>query len=197
MLAIHWTPVNKTKHILKNGITKSKNGLYCFPMTGDKVLDKWWINFFNNCNVRPRKKYNGIIFRITKQDLPAYFGHWIGTTKRDDFEKPIKTIKELDFRFRDCLLYRLGEMIRIKGVDDILAAYNDSDKFVEIAENAIKNNKDLSSFMLNDLSLKTFTFEDYQIVLSNSINPDRIIKIIPQGDEFGKHIRRRKKEKMR
>ena len=38
----------------------------------------------------------------------------------------------------------------------------------------------------------TYTFEDYQIVLSQSIHPNRIIKIIPQGDEFGR-VKRIKK----
>lgn len=197
MLVIHWTPVNKTKHILKNGITKSKNGLYCFPLTGNKVLDKWWVNFFNSSGARPRKKYNGIVFRISKQDLPAYFGHWIFATTKDTFEKPIKSIKELDYQFRECLLFRLGERITFQNTEDKLAASMTSDKYIEIAENAIKNNKDLSSFMLNDIDLKGFTFEDYQIVLSNSISTDRIIKVIPQGDEFGKHLKKKKKEKIR
>ena len=39
--------------------------------------------------VRARKKYNGIVFKISKEDLPAYFGHWIGATTRDNFDKPI------------------------------------------------------------------------------------------------------------
>jgi hypothetical protein len=96
MLAVHWTPVNNTKTILKNGITKSKKGLYCFPLTGHKSLDRWWINFFNQCGVRHKKKYNGIVFRLKQQDLPAYFGHWIGATNKDDFKKEITNIKTLN-----------------------------------------------------------------------------------------------------
>jgi hypothetical protein len=44
----------------------------------------------------------------------------------------------------------------------------------------------------NDLGFMTFALEDYQVVLSHSIPVDRIVKIIPQGDEFGR-VRRLKK----
>ena len=93
MLTVHWTPVSKKKNILKNGITKSKKGLYCSPLTGHKALDKWWVYFFNQCGARQRKKYNGIVFRIRQQDLPAYFGHWIGATNRDNFNKEITRLR--------------------------------------------------------------------------------------------------------
>lgn len=46
MLAIHWTPVNNAKNILKKGIQKNKNGVYCFPLTGIAHLYRWWVNFF-------------------------------------------------------------------------------------------------------------------------------------------------------
>ncbi len=55
MVAVHWTPVNNTKDILKKGITKSKNGLYCFPLTGHKFLDRWWIYFFSQCANRQKR----------------------------------------------------------------------------------------------------------------------------------------------
>ena len=77
MLAIHWSPVKNTKKILNQGITKSKNGIYCFPLTGHFALDKWWVKAFNQYNFCVnKKKYNGFIFKIEKQFLPAYFGHW-------------------------------------------------------------------------------------------------------------------------
>ena len=39
MLAVR-APVKSKGHILKNGITKSKDGLYCFPLTGHRIVDK-------------------------------------------------------------------------------------------------------------------------------------------------------------
>jgi len=138
MLAIHWTPVNNTKSILRNGIACSKKGLYCFPLTGLASLDRWWIYFFNQCGVRQRKKYNGIIFRIQQQDLPAYFGHWIGATNKDQFSKEITCLKMFKAKYRETVIWRLGEE-------------------------------------------------------SHPVPPKRIIKIIPQGNEFGRVLRLKKR----
>jgi hypothetical protein len=35
-------------------------------MTGNLQVDRWWVKFFNMA--RGRKKYNGIVFRISKED---------------------------------------------------------------------------------------------------------------------------------
>lgn len=76
MLAIHWSPVKNTKHILKNGIKRSRTGVYCFPLTGHRALDKWWAGYFKNhyfINKERKTQYDGFIFRITQADLPARF----------------------------------------------------------------------------------------------------------------------------
>lgn len=120
MLAVHWAPVSKTKHILRNGIRKSPNGLYCFPLTGHKALDRWWVYFFNQCRVRDRKKYNGIVFHIEQEDFPAYFGYWYGATNRDRFKKEITSLKQLGATFREDIMWRLGEMIaQRKEIDNL------------------------------------------------------------------------------
>jgi len=195
MLAVHWTPVNRTKTILKNGITKSKKGLYCFPLTGHKSLDRWWIYFFNQCGVRQRKKYNGIVFRLKQQDLPAYFGHWIGATNKDNFKKRITDLKTLGSEFRQTILWRLGQEIAKKL--DLDTDIYDLDKLTELylrlAEEEIGKSPKTLIERLNELDFMTTALEDYQIVLSNSISPDRIIKILPQGDEFGRVTRLKKK----
>jgi hypothetical protein len=82
MLAIHWSPVKNTKNILKNGISKSKTGLYCFPLTGDYSMDKWWVSILR----RGRKQYNGFVFKIENGDLLAVFEDWIGHTIQDTFK---------------------------------------------------------------------------------------------------------------
>jgi hypothetical protein len=198
MLAVHWTPVSKTKNILKNGITKSKKGLYCFPLTGHKALDRWWIYFFNQCGVRQRKKYNGIVFRIKQQDLPAYFGHWGGATTRDTFEKEIKTLKQLGAAYKEMLIWRLGEMLahQAKIGNGIYDHDKLDDLYIGLAEQAIAKSPKAFTDKLNDLNFMTFSLEDYQIVLTNSIPADRIIKLLPQGDEFGRVQRQRKKNRI-
>lgn len=194
MIAIHWSPVKNTKKILKNGISKSKNGLYCFPVTGDKILDKWWVRFFNQCGVRERKQYNGFLFRISKNDMPAYFGHWIGATTKTEFDKEIKSTKQLGDEFRQTILWRLGEEIARKNqLDKDIFDWEEREKlYLKLAtENIEREPKNL----LNDKDLLSFTLEDYQIVLSNSIPAKRIMKIIPQGNEYGKILRKEKKYK--
>lgn len=94
MLVVHWSPVSNTKNILKNGIAKSQNGVYCFPVTGHLSLDRWWMKALKSFK-RDGKRYNGFIFRVQEQDLPAYFNHFIGATSGDRFEKPIATLARL------------------------------------------------------------------------------------------------------
>ncbi|MEI6949255.1 hypothetical protein V9K67_18870 [Paraflavisolibacter sp. H34] len=195
MLAVHWTPVNRTKNILKNGITKSKTGLYCFPLTGHKALDRWWITFFKQRNVRSRNKYNGIVFRLTEQDLPACFGHWIGSTTKDSFSKETICLKALEAKFRETILWRMGEELagKLSLHAGILEHEKQAELFLQLAEQEIRKAPGTITGKLNDLDFMTYTFEDYQIVLSNSIAPGRIIKILPQGDEYGR-VRRLKKK---
>ncbi len=197
MLAVHWAPVNHTKHILKNGIAKSKKGVYCFPLTGHQSLDRWWIHFFNQCKVRPRKHYNGIVFRIAQEDLPAYFGHWIGATNRDAFTKEIPDLKQLGHQFRETILWRLGEEIAHK--DNLDAGIHDGAKlqalYMGLGERALQDDPKAFTRKYNDLDFMGYTFEDYQIVLSHPIPAKRIIKVLPQGNEFGRVLRIRKQEK--
>jgi hypothetical protein len=193
MLAIHWTPVANTKKILRCGITKSKKGLYCFPLTGNHQVDRWWVKFFNT--VRAKKKYNGIVFKISKKDLPAYFGHWIGATTRDPFDKPILTMKELKDEYRNNILFRVGEyFLYQKGEPSAAADF--AHNFVDIAKSEIKEN-DKVKRLAHDLNIKTFALEDIQIVLSSSVSADRIVKVISDGTDTGRQRRRKKLERLK
>jgi hypothetical protein len=195
MLAVHWTPVNNTKSVFKNGIRKSKKGLFCFPLTGHTHLDKWWVNFFNQCGARDRKKYNGIVFRIKKGDLPAYFRLWIGATNRHHFNKEITDLKTLSKQYREILLQLMGEEIaRTNNLDTCVYDYETLNKlYSELAHKEISNNTTALTEKQNSVDFMSYTLEDYQIVLSQSISADRIIKILPQGNEFGRVLRQKKK----
>ena len=197
MLAVHWTPVSKTKNILKNGIRKNKKGLFCFPLTGHHALDRWWVHFFNRYQVRSRKKYNGILFRITDDDMPAYFGQWFGATNWTEFEKEIKTTKELGKKFRDNLSFELG--YRIASQKKLLEGIIDGQEMYKICMKQAKlaQNNDPKSLIegMNSHDYMWTSLSDYQIVLSHSIPSRRILRVIPQGNEFGKVLKKRKKEK--
>lgn len=185
MLAIHWSPVSNTKSILKNGIRKSKTGLYCFPLTGHRQLDRWWLKFLNK-GTRGRKTYNGFLFRLQQSDFPAYFGYWQSATTKDSFIKEIQSLKDLQIQYKDIMLFRLGECINLGGQPRSYESY------ISIAEEAITSNPSLLSEKMNCPAFMNYTLEEYQIVLSKSISPERILRILPQHDEFGRIIRRKK-----
>jgi hypothetical protein len=189
MLAIHWSPVSNTKKILKNGITKSKNGVYCFPLTGHREIDAWWVKAFNQYKFRRhRKTYNGFIFRISQEYLPAYFGHWIGATSKDVFDKKIVELSDLELAFRNTLVWRIGERLSNYPMPSL-----DHDVVIKLSEEELKRNPRMYSDTLNDLDFMRYIFEDYQIVLENSIPPDKIIKIVSARNEFGKVLYKHKK----
>ncbi len=195
MLAVHWTPVNKTKKVLKKGIKKNKNGVFCFPLTGHKPIDNWWVSFFNQSNVRHKKRYNGIVFRVTEEDLPAYFGSWVGATNKDNFKKEITDLKTLNKEYRNNILYRMGAEIAYErnldcGIFDMNAL---NDLYTNLAEEELNKNPNALIDRINSLEFMKYALEDYQIVLSKSIPPERIIKIKPKGNEFGKVLKKQKK----
>ncbi|OXA81952.1 hypothetical protein B0A58_01010 [Flavobacterium branchiophilum NBRC 15030 = ATCC 35035] len=151
--------------------------------------------FFNQCSVRQRKKYNGVVFRIKQSDLPAYFGHWISATNKDNFKKEITNLKELGKEFKQTIIWRLGEELAEKENigKDIFDHEKRTELYLELVEKELEKNPSVLNEKLNDLDFMTYSLEDYQIVLSNSITADRIIKLIPQGDEFGRITRLKKK----
>jgi hypothetical protein len=236
MLVVHWSPVKNTKNILKNGISKSKNGLYCFPLTGYKYVDSWWVKAFNLKHYsKHHRQYNGFIFRIKKDDLPACFDHASGHTTLDTFEMEIKNLKELELRYRERIIHKIGEKIlkqnicktkeylklseklyekyefEYESLDDPVLLENtfsdwlDSqsidkyapviDKFLEAGKAEIEKNPNIVKKSLHDLDFLENTFSDWQIILSGSISPNRIIKIISARDEYGKVLYKNKKYK--
>lgn len=194
MLAVHWTPVSNTGNILKKGIRKSKTGLYCFPLTGNKQLDAWWVKFLNQY-ARERKKYAGIVFRITEEDMPASFSYWIGQTTKDNFDKEITSVKDLTIIFRKTLVWRIAEMILRRQHPDRVITHDEID---ELSSRLMKSEATNSlKAELQSLDLRSYAFEDYQIVLSHSIPAKRIIRVLPQGNEHGKIQRQQKRYRIK
>ena len=103
MLAVHWSPVKNTRDILHNGIRKSKHGVFCFPLTGQPNLDKWWANALRQW--RPRTAYNGFVFRVVEDDLPAAFSHWLHGAG----DKPLTSIAQIKAEFERTIMFRIGE----------------------------------------------------------------------------------------
>ncbi|PZF73733.1 hypothetical protein [Taibaiella soli] len=66
---------------------------------------------------------------------------------------------------------------------------------MELVEQVVR--KSPRAAALNDLDLMMYAFEDYQIVLSHSIPAKRIVKVLPQGDAFGRIIKSRKQQRLK
>lgn len=190
MLVVHWSPVNNTKRILKDGITKNKNGLYCFPLTGNRYVDKFWVDLLNSKN---KKKYNGFLFRLIDSDMPAYFGDWIGATNKDIFDKKIKTLKSMKLEYKNNFLSKLGQRLSHSQDDFHKLTIED---FIVIAEKEIQEESNNLSEILKDIEFLNWSMEHLQIVLSESIKPKRIIKIIGEGYKTGRVKRIEMKDKI-
>lgn len=189
MLVVHWSPVNNSKHILKNAISKNKNGVYCFPITGHVALDRWWMKALKRFR-RDGKNYNGFIFKVEEQDLPAYFGHYMGATTKDPFEKPIKTLKELGEEIQHTIIWRIGE----NTIRNTAWPSNDFD-YIKLGREELNKRPELYNETLTDAAFMEYIFEDCQIVLTKSIAANRIIRVIPPTEQFGRILHRNKKER--
>ena len=187
MLAVHWSPVKNTKDIVRNGIRKSKRGVFCFPLTGQPNLDKWWAKAFRQWS--PRTAYNGFIFRIVEADLPASFSHRLHGA--DD--KPLATIAQIKAEFEQNIMFRIGQ--RHFGYT-LEADVKHSDEYERVGREIVAQNPERYLEVLNgDAKFLEYVFEDYQIVLSHSIAPHRILHIMSGGHDYGRNIARKKKEK--
>ena len=186
MLAVHWSPVKNTKRILRNGIHKSKNGVFCFPLTGQPNVDKWWANAFRQW--RPRTSYNGFVFRVAEEDLPAAFSHWLHSAA----EKPLTSIAQIQAEFESAILFRIGQ--RHFGYS-LEADRKHSDDYERVGKELVAQNPQLYIEALDgDPEFLRYIFEDYQLVLSRSIAPRRILRVLAGGNDYGRNIARQKRE---
>lgn len=104
MLVIHWTKHNKTKNIITNGLRLStririarwvdqsgelkedkskRKGLWCYPYTRNKSLNNQWKRNLKTWE-RRNLNFNGVVFRLTKDDFPLYAGSFIATGQGDE-----------------------------------------------------------------------------------------------------------------
>lgn len=190
MLAVHWSPVNNSKNILKTGIAKKQNGVYCFPLTGHLSLDRWWMKALKRFR-RDGKRYNGFVFRLEESDFPVYFGHFAGATTKDKFEKSIRTLHDLGNRIKDTIIWRIGERTLWDSAERLR---NDID-YLSVGREEILKNPNVYKETLADAAFMEYILEDYQIVLTNSVKADRIIRVIPPMEDFGRVLYKNKKQK--
>ncbi|MCD9021993.1 hypothetical protein K7P76_09190 [Cohnella sp. NL03-T5] len=139
---------------------------------------------------RDGKRYNGFIFKVEEQDLPAYYGHFMGATTKDKFEKPIKSLLELGQELQNTIIWRIGERIS-GGTSERIT--NETD-YLKLGRDEIIKRPDIYKETLNDTAFMEYILEDFQIVLTKSIAANRIIRIIPSNEEFGRILYKNKKQ---
>jgi hypothetical protein len=121
--------------------TKKKiKGLWCYPYTRNKTLNGQWKKNLKSWE-RRTTNFNGIVFRLTKEDFPLYAGEFLATGEGDQaLVKDMSELKELMIKF---------------------------------PTNSVVDN--------DQLQIDT---DEFEIVLTNKVKPERIIKIIK--DRTGK-----------
>ena len=168
MLVVHWSPVKNTKNILRNGIRKTKRGLFCFPLTGHVHVDRWWAQAFRSWE--PRTQYNGFVFRITQGDLPATFDHW-GLA-----EKSIFTVDELSMDLRERIAWWMA----------LEQSGNHHEELQEQGKQLVEDNPgSYNRYVKNALNMR-WCLEDNEIILSRAITAKRIIRVIPGSQKSGR-----------
>ena len=188
MLAIHWSPVKNTKRILKDGIRKGKNGVYCFPLTGNHYVDRLWVDIFN---ARQKREFNGFIFRLTESDMPAYFGDWLFAKSSDKFEKEIQSLKVLGQEFNENLLSHIGFLLCEQASEESIRM-----SYAEFGKMKLKDANRTLAKELEDVGALDYSMSNMQLVISGSVKPKRILKVIGQSDKTGRIKRIEKLEKI-
>jgi hypothetical protein len=218
MLAVHWSPVKNTKIICKNGIRKDARGVFCFPLTGHFFLDRWWPRAFRTWTPgHAPSAFNGFVFRLTDEDCPAYFGHW----GAEGAVKPLQSVAAIQQSFRETLIWRIGEAAwngwvpctrqacrceelgpaRAVLADIVSSKRSDAHTtwngaIEDLGQAVVRHDpRRYTDCLMQNVSFLQFVFEDFEIVLSHSITPHRILKIMPGGHEFGRSQYQRKKHR--
>lgn len=105
MLPIHRPRHNTTSDILTNGILptlrqregKRIRGVWCYPYTGNKVLNHLWKRQLKSWS-RKNTNFNGIVFRLEPEDFPLYVGpFWASGTPSDSH---VQSLAELEAQLK-------------------------------------------------------------------------------------------------
>ena len=167
MLVIHWTKQNRTGSLLKNGIVPNcrqrrpggepinVKGVYVFPFTRNKVIQTHWKRFLKQDGIRGN--YNGLVFRLEKDDFPVVAGDWFLNRHNT---------REYTFESLQQMLKVWGETIATEAA----ATQIDVPKELYEQEFTSPENGDWSWFMLD---IKCF-----EMIIPRVIASKRIIKVI-------------------
>ncbi len=176
MLVVHWSPVKNTKVIRRNGITAGKHSAsHFFPLTGHRSVDRWWAQAFRSW--RPRTQYNEFVVRLTDEDMPATFCHWIQWAIDTGKEPPMHdTIDELTEEYRNTILWRIGEAVAKGGSKD----------YIELGRRVVESDQSALNRLRAGPNWMAWVFADYEIKVFRSIPPCRIQRTLAGSNSSGR-----------
>jgi len=202
--------VANTTKILRNGIHISKKyrGVFCFPLIGHPSTIRFWPQFLRRTQYKNANgRYNGFVFRLVEEDMPAGFGNWIFYKKpsvKSDSSVVFHTLDSLkDAVHRQILFfiffYERSDLIpadvleKLPPWDEVNKPGFDDDVWYQKLSEQYPQ---ITQKYLNDPGWALFAFEDIEIVISRRVSPDRIVKIISQTTHSGRQQHRQAKLKM-
>lgn len=98
---------------------------------------------------------------------------------------------DLGKEIKNTIIWRIGEST-LQSTSERLR--NDLD-YIQLGREELQKRPKLYNETLNDAAIMEYILEDYQIVISKSIESSRIIRVIPPTREFGRVLYKNKKER--
>jgi hypothetical protein len=177
MLVVHWSPVKNTRRILRTGTHKGRAGVFCFPLTGFFALDHWWADCLYAAGVRTH--FNGFVFRLVAADLPALYGDCVHRIHPDRHGPPrcYETLRALETAIREDIAGRIA-------TDSTISTPNEAE-IEKLTRELLRSPARICAFQ-RDAGQMEYLLGHHEIVLSRSITPDRIIRVVSGSARSGR-----------
>lgn len=194
MKVIHWTPKENKEAILKEGILLQDTWISCAMLTPFHNLNCWWLDFYFK-----EQKCVGVVFELKESDFPLVYSHWVVSEEKEydddlntisctrnnlkkvfaiDPNAVLNSIEELKTEYKETIIWRIGDTVQ-----DV--SETNHNKIISSGNQIIQENKSkaIQDFFDNP-DFMEFVFEDYEMLIYNSIAPERIEKVIDSTTHY-------------
>lgn len=189
MKVVHWSPLENAHSILQEGLKLADSWTSASILSPHHDLNRWWLDF--QFRDRPCK---GFVFELQAADFPLAHGHWIIDSDRpDDAEPPYRrfTIAEIAEHNPHCVFDSLEALKReyfhtfVWRIGEQLSSnYRESESYFPKGLEQLRQDQNAWARHVADPNLLPYTFEDYQVLLSKPISPERIERVLEPDEPF-------------
>lgn len=197
MKVIHWSPIENKESILEKGLLVKDTWLCGNLLTPFHSLNRWWLDF-----IFKDQECLGYIFDLQDSDFPLVYNHWVSHKDQEydedynllsSIRKPIASLlaasehpqengiysspAALQQGCRENILWRIGEQLDTQNNQAESTYISNAIEHIQHKPSA------LDSFIGNP-DFMIYTFEDYELLLSNHILPERIIKVVTPDEVY-------------